>query len=134
MTYHFSGINDLLREAFERFADDAARRTEAVLLSATTPASARIAIVELIHDHADAADSAVTMELYSQAVRHPELRTIATAWRQRVRWALGRHFGPMAAEQLDAYLEGALLHAALRSASERTDTYDAVSRLAAARH
>ena len=132
MTYHFSGINELLREAFERFADDAAQRTEAILLSATTPASARIAIVELIHDHADASDTAVTMELYSQAARIPELRTITIAWRNRVRWALGRHFGPTAAEHLDAYLEGALLHASLRSASERTDTYDAVSRLAAA--
>lgn len=141
MTYHFAGITELLGEAFSRFSAESAERYEAKLLAATTPASARIAVVELIHDdlHRSAGDRAVALELYALAARDPEIAVIATEWRRRIRVCLARHFGAAAAVRLDAFVEGATLQRLLdprlaaSDGQDRTATFEAVSRIAAER-
>ncbi|GAA2228182.1 hypothetical protein GCM10010104_21040 [Streptomyces indiaensis] len=49
MTYHFSGIDELLREAFTRFADHIVAVFERCLGSAETPEQVREAVTDLVH-------------------------------------------------------------------------------------
>ena len=50
MTYHFTGMDEVLREAFTRFAGTIAVRFEARMAQAATLDEARAAVVDLIHE------------------------------------------------------------------------------------
>ncbi|GAA2732493.1 hypothetical protein [Actinocorallia aurantiaca] len=54
------------------------------------------------------------VELYAAAVRDPVLKTVTQAWTARGRRALERHFDAAAARELDALIEGLVLHGACR--------------------
>jgi DNA-binding transcriptional regulator YbjK len=115
MTYHFTGIGDLLREAFTRFADHIVAVFEQHLGRADSPAQAREAVTELIHAVSDGPrrDLILAQELYTLATRRPEYQQLTQAWMQRSRRLLERHFDPDTARQLDALIEGLTLHRAL---------------------
>lgn len=116
MTYHFAGMDELLHEAFTRFAESVAARFEAVLGAATTPDQAVTAVVDLVHDLSRPdgdPERVVTYELYTLAARDPRYRVITTAWMRRSRAALERHFAPDVAREVDALIEGLALHRAL---------------------
>ncbi|GAA2016525.1 TetR family transcriptional regulator [Nakamurella flavida] len=115
MTYHFTGIDDLLHEAFTRFADRVADGFDLRMHRAGDRAAARRAVVALIVEDvfAERRDLAVTLELYALAARRPAYRAITDAWMARSRTALGVHFTPEEATQLDALVEGLTLHRAL---------------------
>ncbi len=123
MTYHFSGMDELLREAFGRFAtsvsDRFVRRMDAV---ADAPA-ARRAVVDLILKDVlgDWRDLVLTHELYTLAARNDDFRSITAAWMARSRAALERHFDPETARMLDALIEGLTIHRALDDRSRDAD-------------
>ena len=123
MTYHFSGMDELLREAFGRFAtsvsDRFVRRMDAV---ADAPA-ARRAVVDLILEDVlgDRRDLVLTHELYTRAARNDDFRSITAAWMARSRAALERHFDPETARMLDALIEGLTIHRALDDRSRDAD-------------
>ncbi|WP_347344381.1 TetR family transcriptional regulator [Microbacterium sp.] len=123
MTYHFSGMDELLREAFGRFAtsvsDRFVRRMDAV---ADAPA-ARRAVVDLILEDVlgDRRDLVLTHELYTLAARNDDFRSITAAWMARSRAALERHFDPETARMLDALIEGLTIHRALDDRSRDAD-------------
>jgi DNA-binding transcriptional regulator YbjK len=87
MTYHFDGMDDLLHEAFTRFAGTIIERFEQSLGAATTPDEARAAIVALIHDDLASdgrlRDQVLSYELYTLAARQPRFRAITREWRRR---------------------------------------------------
>ncbi|WP_084105457.1 TetR/AcrR family transcriptional regulator [Demequina sp. NBRC 110056] len=115
MTYYFDGMDELLREAFTRFAtgvsDVFARRMEA----ASDAQEARQAVVTLILEDVFGDDRALVLshELYTLAAREPAYRALTTAWMARSRDALERHFDPETARMLDALIEGLSIHRAL---------------------
>lgn len=115
ITYYFSGMNALLREAFTRFADSVADKFEARMAAATDPRSAGAAVVAIIVDDVfgQPGELQVTHELYALAARDPSFRDITTAWMARSRAALERHFDPETARMLDALIEGLSIHRAL---------------------
>lgn len=115
MTYHFTGMDELLEAAFNRLAEQTARAFDQAMLRARNPEEAVEAIVGLITgDVLNRRESMVaTYELYSLAARRPEIRTITTAWMARSRDALERHFTPDVAVMLDALIEGLTIHRAL---------------------
>ncbi|MGY0055669.1 TetR/AcrR family transcriptional regulator [Streptomyces sp. LZ34] len=115
MTYHFTGIDDLLREAFTLFADHIATVFEQHLGRADGPEQAREAVTDLIHTLSEGPrrDLILTQELYTLAARRPEYRELTQAWLRRSRHLLERHFAPDTARQLDALIEGLTLHRAL---------------------
>ncbi|GAB3285055.1 TetR/AcrR family transcriptional regulator [Kineosporia babensis] len=115
MTYHFDGMDELLREAFTRFAHDVADRFEVLMQQAPDLDAARKAAVELITSATlqDQRELVLTQELYTLAARQPAFRTITNAWMARSRAALERHFDPLTARLLDALNEGMTLHRAL---------------------
>ena len=134
MTYHFTGMDELLREAFTRFSDTVVAVFEARMAAAGTVDEARAAVVGIIDDDllASPDDLVITHELYALAARNPEYRQITHRWMRRSRAALERHFPPDTAAQLDALIEGLSIHRALDT--EPVDprrTADAVGRITA---
>ncbi|MEV8313677.1 TetR family transcriptional regulator [Streptomyces sp. NPDC059900] len=115
MTYHFTGIDDLLREAFALFAGHIVAVFERHLGGVEGPEQAREAVTTLIHTLSEGPqrDLILTQELYTLAARRPEYRELTRAWMRRSRDLLEQHFEPDTARQLDALIEGLTLHRAL---------------------
>ncbi|MFM9370561.1 TetR/AcrR family transcriptional regulator [Streptomyces sp. Da 82-17] len=134
MTYHFSGIDELLREAFTGFADHIVTVFEEHLDRPGSPEEACEAVTDLVHvlSEGPRRDLVLTQELYTLAARRPEYRELTQAWMRRSRERLERHFDPDTARQLDALIEGLTLHRALDPAPhDRALTREAVRRITA---
>lgn len=117
MTYYFTGMDDLLSEAFTRFATVASDRFERRMARAHNIDAAREAVVAIILQDVfgDTRELVLSHELYTLAARNPDYRSITSAWMQRSRAALERHFDPDTARILDALIEGLTIHRALDS-------------------
>ncbi|MCU1473548.1 TetR/AcrR family transcriptional regulator [Amnibacterium sp.] len=115
MTYHFSGMNELLHEAFTRFGTTVSDQFERRMATAADAAAAREAVVAIIAEDVfdTQRDLVLTHELYTLAARDPSFRDITNAWMARSRRALERHFDPTTARMLDALIEGLTIHRAL---------------------
>ncbi|GAA2264792.1 TetR family transcriptional regulator [Glycomyces scopariae] len=115
MTYYFSGMDELLREAFARFATSVSDEFERAMAAARTPAEARAALIALITDTVfdSHRDLVLSHELYTLAAREPAFRDLTNAWMARSRAALERHFDPATARMVDALIEGLTIHRAL---------------------
>ncbi|WP_226872465.1 TetR/AcrR family transcriptional regulator [Microbispora sitophila] len=115
MTYHFENMDDLLVEAFTRFAASIGDAFERRLAAARDRDAAVEAIVALIHGDLQRSrrEHVLTYELYTLAARRAAFRSITHRWMRESRRALERHFAPDTARALDAYVEGAALHIAL---------------------
>ncbi|GLU49177.1 TetR/AcrR family transcriptional regulator [Nocardiopsis ansamitocini] len=134
MTYHFENMDELLREVFTRFSITISDRFEKRLFAATTPDEARRAVADLVHqDLADSPrDLVLTHELYTLAARDPAYRQLTRSWMHRSRNALEQHFDPLTARQVDALIEGLVIHRALETEPhDRALTVDAIARLTA---
>ncbi len=137
MTYYFTGIDELLHEAFSRFSATVAERFEHRMVAATGAASAVDAVVAIILEDVfgSSRDLVLTHELYTLAARRPEYRAITSAWMARSRAALERWFDPESARQLDALIEGLTIHRALDAESrDPGEVARAVQRLAPPDH
>ncbi|MGW4116894.1 TetR/AcrR family transcriptional regulator [Actinosynnema sp. NPDC004786] len=115
MTYHFTGMRELLREAFGRFAAAAAEGFERRMAAARDVEEAKRAVVEVITAEPPGGprDLVLTHELYTLAARDPAFRDLTNAWMAASRRALERHFDPLTARLLDAVIEGMAMHRAL---------------------
>lgn len=112
MTYHFSGRDELLREAFAGFAHDMAERFEAQLAEARDPVQAKKMLVEHICGEGWATRRYLLLcyELYAFSSRAPDSKAILVNWLERVRAALQQHFDKRTADALDALIEGYSIH------------------------
>ncbi|MEX5265610.1 MULTISPECIES: TetR/AcrR family transcriptional regulator [Kocuria] len=133
MTYHFTGMDELLHEAFTRFAEHIAGSFQARLSAAENPQEAVEAVVDLVHELSEPGshrDRVLAYELYTLAAREPRYRAITSSWMRRSRQELQRHFDPRTTRQLDALIEGLALHRALdEDPFDRSLTEDAVRRI-----
>lgn len=134
MTYHFAGRDELLREAFGRFAGTVADRFVARMgqVEPGDREGGARAVVEIIRSDVfpDARDLVLTHELYTLAAREPAYRTLTNAWMARSRAALERCFDPATARVLDALIEGLTIHRALDDApADDADVELAVRRI-----
>ncbi|MDP5228571.1 MULTISPECIES: TetR family transcriptional regulator [Arthrobacter] len=135
MTYHFDGMDELLREAFTRFAGSVAEQFEARLGAAHDREEAKAAVTAIITEDlfGKPRDLVLTHELYTLAAREPRFRDITNSWMARSRRALEWHFDPQTAQLLDALIEGLTIHRALEQEPERLSrgaVADAVQRIA----
>ncbi|MEU9647708.1 TetR family transcriptional regulator [Streptomyces sp. NPDC048110] len=134
MTYHFSGIEQLLREAFGRFTDHIVAVFDEHLGAAADRDQAREAVADLVHELSEDSqrDLVLTQELYTLAARQPAYRELTHEWMRRSRVHLEKHFDPDTARQLDALIEGLTLHRALaREPHGRALTLEAIARVTA---
>jgi DNA-binding transcriptional regulator YbjK len=115
ITYHFASLDELLAAAFTRHVEAVAPRFDERMRAARDPEE----VLEYLVDHltGDLLDSArdlvLTVELYVAAARNPALRAVTQDWMARSRRSLERHFDPVTARELDALVEGLVLHSAL---------------------
>ena len=79
----------------------------------------REAVLEVLVEYLTAdllgrsSDLVLAVELYVAAARNPALRAVTQDWMSRSRRSLERHFDPVTARELDALVEGLVLHSAL---------------------
>ncbi|GAA2526708.1 MULTISPECIES: TetR/AcrR family transcriptional regulator [Streptomyces] len=135
MTYHFTGIDDLLREAFTGYADHIVAVFEHHLSGVATADRAREAVTDLIHTLSEGPgrDLILAQELYTLAARHEAYRQLCRRWMRRSRDLLEHHFDPSTARQLDALIEGLTLHRSLDDTPpDRELTREAVARITGA--
>jgi TetR/AcrR family transcriptional regulator, regulator of biofilm formation and stress response len=113
-TYHFATIDDLLAAAFTELANQVADALEQRMRAAGDAAAALDDLaVHLAEDLLTGNTLLLAVELYVAAARRPTLRVVTEAWMQRSRRALELHFDPLTARELDALVEGLVLHQAL---------------------
>jgi DNA-binding transcriptional regulator YbjK len=132
LTYHFTGLDDLLAQAFQRHAERMSPRYEAHFDGVESRADLIEAVTDLIHGDAgaDTRDWAIAYELYLAALKHPALRSITESWMRRSRAVLERYVDPVTARGLDALVEGLVMHMMLSTLSyDRVDTRRIVSSL-----
>ncbi|MGF6824299.1 DNA-binding transcriptional regulator YbjK [Microbacterium sp. ZKA21] len=115
MTYHFDGMDELLRAAFTRFSHEIADGFEARLGQDMTREEAKDAVVDLIQQDVFAGHRELVLshELYTLAARDQRYRELTSARMTRSRVALEHHFDAMTAQLLDALIEGLSIHSAL---------------------
>jgi TetR/AcrR family transcriptional regulator, regulator of biofilm formation and stress response len=117
MTYHFSSLDEVLAEAFTRHADSVARVFDERMRAARNRDAAVEAVITLVSQDllgsGSGRDMVLAAELYVAAARNPALKAVTQAWMARSRQALERHFDPTTARELDALIEGLVLHSAL---------------------
>ncbi|MGY1808629.1 TetR/AcrR family transcriptional regulator [Blastococcus sp. SYSU D00669] len=115
LTYHFSSLADLLAAAFTRHVDVVAERFDERMRTAPDRAAAFESLVE--HVAGDLVGSqrelVLAVELYVAAARDPALRAVTQDWMSRSRRSLERHLDPVTAREVDALVEGLVLHSAL---------------------
>ena len=115
LTYHFSSLDELLAAAFTRHVDVVAERFDERMRTAGD----REAVLEVLVEYLTAdllgrsTDLVLAVELYVAAARNPALRAVTQDWMSRSRRSLERHFDPVTARELDALVEGLVLHSAL---------------------
>ena len=113
-TYHFASIEDLLAAAFTELADQVADALEERMRAAADAEAALDALAEHLGQDLLAGNTLLlAVELYVAAARRPALRAVTEAWMRRSRRALELHFDPLTARELDALVEGLVLHQAL---------------------
>ena len=131
LTYHFTGLDDLLEQAFSRHAERMSPLYEAHFDGVRTRAQFIDAVTDLIHGDAGAnhREWAIAYELYLAALRNPALRTVTESWMRRSRAVLERFIDPVTARGVDALIEGLVMHMTLSTARfTRADTRTIIDR------
>lgn len=133
LTYHFSGLDDLLAQAFRRHAERMSREYEAHFEGVHTREQFVAAVTDMIHGLADddPRDWAVAYELYLAALRDPALRSITESWMRTSRTVLERFVDPSTARGVDALIEGIVMHKTLSTTggATRDETRTIVARV-----
>lgn len=134
MTYHFENIDQLMQEAFKRFAESIAMTFESILGAASTPEEARRAVVDVICGEFWQADDnrALTLsyELYAYANRDTSMRPVMQRWMERSQRALAVHFDPFTVRLLDALIEGLTIHRSVELAQTTVEEVEQMVALA----
>ncbi|CCG01987.1 TetR/AcrR family transcriptional regulator [Blastococcus saxobsidens] len=115
LTYHFGSLTDLLAAAFTRHVDTVAARFDERMAAAPDRAAAMEVLVEHLTGDllGSPRDLVLAVELYVAAARNPALRAVTQDWMSRSRRSLERHLDPVTAREVDALVEGLVLHSAL---------------------
>jgi DNA-binding transcriptional regulator YbjK len=115
ITYHFATLDELLAAAFTSHVDAVAPRFDERMRAVQDPGAVLDHLVEHLAGDllGSARDLVLTVELYVAAARNPALRAVTQDWMARSRRSLERHFDPVTARELDALVEGLVLHSAL---------------------
>ena len=131
LTYHFTGLDDLLAQAFTRHAERMATDYEARFAAVRSTEDVVEAVTGLVHADADAdeRDWAVAYELFLAALRDPALRTVTESWMRRSRSVLERFVDPTTSRGVDALIEGLVMHKVLSTRPvSRAETREIIAR------
>ncbi|WP_329455079.1 TetR/AcrR family transcriptional regulator [Streptomyces sp. NBC_01497] len=123
ITYHFTGLTDLLAQAFARHVELQSAAFKDLFHDVGTQEQFVETLVGLVDTGPSRHRGAVLgFELHLAALRSPRLRALTRAWTQDSRAVLARFTGPDRAADLDALLEGMIMHALLTTVPESRET------------
>ncbi|MEV8148169.1 TetR family transcriptional regulator [Arthrobacter sp. NPDC080073] len=134
MTYHFSGMQELLETGFERFVSQSLARLEDRLKPARDHRDARGIILAIVHEDATADPPrylALSREFQALVIRDPALRNIANKWVEGSAGILKRYFDPITAEILEILMDGLTLRRGVARMEGEPLAADAVARVIA---
>ncbi len=96
MTYYFSGIDELLLEAFSSFTEIMSRQYQAFFSDVSDAQGACQAITDMIYSSQVATPENMELmhQLYALASRKPLLKTVMQNWMQRSQQTLEQWFEP----------------------------------------
>lgn len=111
-SYHFSSLDELLAAAFTVHAEQVAGALEERMRAAPHQQAALDALARHLAEDllGNERTLVLAVELYIAAARRPVLRAVTQDWMLRSRRALELHFDPVTARELDALVEGLVLH------------------------
>ncbi|TFV56885.1 TetR family transcriptional regulator [Geodermatophilus sp. DF01-2] len=111
-TYHFSSLDELLAAAFTVHGEQVAGALEEWMRAAPDQQAALDALARHLAEDllGNERTLVLAVELYVAAARRPALRAVTQDWMVRSRRALELHFDPVTARELDALVEGLVLH------------------------
>ena len=131
---YFSGLDDLLHQAFDQYAQQCIDRFAERMARTTTADEACDAIVEHIMGDdllGSQRDLNINLEFYTLAARNHDYRDISERWMAASRAQIERHFDASTAMLLDAMIEGITLHRALGGVpGDLTVVRDGIRRIA----
>lgn len=115
MSYHFTGMTELLRDTFEQHTKEISQDFAEKFAQVSNPEQALDVLVEVVDSGFafDPQQLVLNLELYTLASRVPEFKEITSAWISRTRAVLEQFFDPEVARVLDATLGGLSIHRAL---------------------
>jgi len=134
VTYYFTGLEQLLEEAFATLAEVMSVRYHDALDGARDRDEACEAVTDLIvGEHAGPAEMTLIHEMYSFAHHNAVTATLTRTWLLRSHETLRRHFTPASARAIDALVEAWPMHREFeRAPLERSLVLTAVRALARA--
>lgn len=114
LTYYFTGLDDLLAQAFARLSEVMSALYRETLEEASTPEQAQSAVVDLICGPAYATERDMTLifEMYAYANHNAQVAATTHTWMLRSRESLALHFPPATCQALDVLVEGFPIHRA----------------------
>ncbi len=111
MTYHFDSLEHLLTDAFTQFMEESSNWVADRLGGIETTELVRSIVVDIILAATGSSRYLLlSHELYAYANRNRALQDIMRNWMTRSRQELERHFDPLTARALDAFIEGMIIH------------------------
>jgi len=111
-TYYFTSLDDLSRAALEHAAEVCAELLAAWAERLRGSGDPAATLTVLCGEYlADRPRALLETELYTAALRRPELRPAAAVWSEGLAGLLAGHAGPAAARAAVFLVDGALLHA-----------------------
>jgi DNA-binding transcriptional regulator YbjK len=132
LTYYFTGIDDILEQAFGRHATRMATRDRLSFEGVRNRAQLLRAVTDLAHgtDGSSGRDSIITFELYLSALRNPALRAITAERMTTSGRLLRQHLDETTARGVHALYEGLILQVMLSGQpAARAQTVDLVGRV-----
>ncbi|MDQ0801488.1 TetR family transcriptional regulator [Arthrobacter sp. SLBN-112] len=108
LTYHFSGMQDLLKAVFRKFVAVKLERLERHLANCRSRAEATRQIMAMINEDASRPEAglALSSEFQAMVLRDSDFLALASEWIEGSSRILEPHFGPEAAQLLESLMVG----------------------------
>ncbi|WP_158862320.1 TetR/AcrR family transcriptional regulator [Leifsonia sp. AG29] len=114
VTYHYPTKRELVRAAFALFVEEQTALYERIVGAANTQAELLEVLEGMVTGGPNRERAGVLgFELHLAALRDPWLRDLTQRWTDASRTTLARLMDPESAADLDAFLEGLILHSLL---------------------
>nr|WP_218681412.1 TetR family transcriptional regulator [Rhodococcus qingshengii] len=132
LTYYFSGLDDILEQAFLRFAEQASKQFQELMNAAADRDQAVEAIADLICGAEGVQHNLpVVWSMYLFADRSEATALVARNWLRQSRAGLRLHFAESRCLVIDALIEGWLIHARFEPSRPERETVVAAVRILA---
>lgn len=109
-TYYFSSLDDLIFEAFRRYATNHIERYKLSVAATESRYDLLATLTELLIESIDDEPAALAVELYSISISKPAFEPLADFWIRGIEAVLRTRMTPATARAINALTEGYAIH------------------------